>query len=78
MSQDDEAKALSIRLEDAWLALDGLRGGVKRTLHLTRTHHISALGDRASVEIGTFTRAVSLVDFREAVFAAFEELKGRN
>lgn len=73
-----EVKALAVKLEDAWLALGEMRQTARRTLFLTRNANISAMGDRASIVIGTYSPTVKLCDFRDDVFAAFEELKGRN
>ncbi|KRC35098.1 MULTISPECIES: hypothetical protein [unclassified Lysobacter] len=66
------SEALELQIEVAWVALTRMSVGRSRTLHLTRGRRVvwSANDRRATelVEIGTYTRGVSLAELREDVF----------
>lgn len=72
-------EALELEVERAWVALANLYG--LRTLYLTSTNRLrwGWVADRAHevTEVGTYTRAVPLQDFREDVFFAYEQSTGR-
>lgn len=66
---------LEIAIECAWRSLLGSRG--RRTIYLTSKNHL-VWGERVTYSTrleccGVFTRAISLADFREAVFATHDQ-----
>ncbi|GAB3388207.1 hypothetical protein [Lysobacter fragariae] len=76
------SEALELQIEEAWVALTKMPPMRKRTLCLTRGRSI--VWDRQSldrhrhvVEIGTYTREVTLADFRDDVFYASEQMRDK-
>lgn len=69
-------EALEIEIERAWCELSKWPA----TLHLTRSGRIVPPGRNTSTgseEIGRYTKAVSLADFRGDVFHVFEAMTRR-
>lgn len=66
--------ALELEVERAYVALSNAYR--PRTMFLTRAGLPWRPAD-GLVEVGTYTKAVPLADFREDVFFAFEQSKGR-
>lgn len=61
---------LEVQIENAWSALtESVR---PRRFYLTADGHLRH-GEGAGIEVGTFTRTVQLIDFREAVYCAHAE-----
>lgn len=75
-------EALELEVERAWVSLSNLYGKKNRTFFLTESGRLLSgwVTQRTSsdlIEVGTYTRAVPLADFRADVFFAFEQTKGR-
>jgi hypothetical protein len=71
------SEALELVVESAWLQLAELAPPTARTLYLTPDAKITRFMRPGSVEIGTFTRAIHLADFRNEVFGVYDLMRGR-
>lgn len=76
-ASDAQYQALEIEIEKAWVLL----GAKSRPTEVRLTHTGRLVGLTASnhsaggEDVGTYTRAVSLMAFREDVFYVFEEMQ---
>lgn len=72
-------ESLNRQLEDAWCKLADLRNGARLHAYLTPSGRLllrrEAVDEPQGVGVGEYGACVRLVDFRAAVFAAFERLR---
>ncbi|HEY5805052.1 MAG TPA: hypothetical protein VIT90_15300 [Lysobacter sp.] len=70
---------MELQIEEAWVALTKMPPKRKRTLFLTPGRRVvwysRDLSSTRAVEIGTYTTTVSLVELREDVFFANEQMR---
>lgn len=82
------AETLEVMIETAWLQLARLHRDDTRTVFLSRYSNgvvrISGTGRAVNsdarahrCEVGTYTRAATLQQFREDVFFVFDQMQGR-
>ena len=74
-------EALEIRIEKAWLSLNNGHPKTLREVLLTPSLRIVGTNPRDAIPkfsriVGTFTSAVTLIDFRDAVFTVYDEMHG--
>ena len=74
---DVQVHALELEIERAWVLLGQKRGAC--VVRLTRSGRLVGLTpsnkSADGEDVGTYTRAVSLMEFRADVFCVFEEMR---
>lgn len=73
------SEALEIRIEEAWMQLIRMAPSRSRCVYLTKSR-LLIWGERATrqihlIEVGTYNREITLVDFREDVFFANDKMR---
>lgn len=76
------ADLLGLEVERCWLALIEMSPKGQRTIFLTSCKRLIsgfiAQHSMTNVEVGTYTRAISLAEFREDVEYAYEQLRRKS